>query len=119
MKRPESLKGETTKYEMCGSLYVTVNADDKGKPYEVFCNSAKLATCRSNIEALARCVSKMLQLGEVEEAINACALIRCPSMERKKGENKITKEKEIDKIAWSCPDAIAREVQKYTKSTKG
>lgn len=117
-KRPERLKGETAKFDMCGSLFVTVNENEKGEPYEVFASSAKLATCRSNIEALTRTVSKLLQLGEVEEAIDACSQIRCPHMERKKGEIKITKEKEMDKVAWSCPDAIAREIKRYIKEKK-
>ena len=117
-ERPETLSGETTKYSMCGSLYVTVNTDDKGKPYEVFCNCAKLNTCRSNIEALARTISKMLQMGYIEEAIGATEKIRCPHMERRKGKNSITKEKNMETIAWSCPDAIARELQKFMKGEK-
>ncbi|MBU1173561.1 MAG: hypothetical protein KKD44_28670, partial [Proteobacteria bacterium] len=103
-KRADRLKGITHKFDMCGSLFITLNEDDKGKPYELFCFGSKLGTCRSNLEALARCVSKMLQLGELEEAIDACEKIRCPAMERKKGVNTVTKEKEIDKMPWSCPD---------------
>ena len=117
-QRPERLKGETAKYNMCGSLYITVNLDEKNKPFEVMAACAKLATCRSNIEALARVISKMCQLGEVEEAIDACSMIRCPHMERQKGVNKITKEQELDKIASSCPDAIARELQRYVDKKK-
>ena len=116
--RPERLKGETARYEMCGTLFVTVNEDEKGEPYEVFCSSAKLATCRSNIEALARVVSKLLQLEEIEEAIDACGQIRCPHMERKKGEYKVTKERALETVAWSCPDAIARELKRYIKEAK-
>ena len=117
-ERPERLSGETTKYAMCGSLYITINVDDKNHPFEVMTNCAKLATCRSNIEALARVVSKLCQLDEVEEAINACRYIRCPHMSRKQGEVKITKEKEVDQVAWSCPDAIARELLRYVEKKK-
>ena len=118
MKRPDRLKGETVKYEMCGSLYITVNSDEKGKPFEVMTNCAKLSTCRSNIEALARVVSKMCQMDEAEEAVSACLAIRCPHMERRKGECKITKEKELSQIPWSCPDAIAKELQRYVEKKK-
>jgi len=115
MKRPDTLTGNTTKYEMCGSLYVTVNTNDKGKPYEVFTNCAKLATCRSNLEALARTLSKMLQGGMIEEAIDACSGIRCPHMQRTMGKNTVTKEKDVNGIPWSCPDAIARELKRFVK----
>jgi len=117
-QRPERLKGETARYDMCGSLFITVNEDDKENPYEIFCYGAKLATCRSNIEALARTVSRLLQVDDLEGAIDACEQIRCPHMERKKGEFKITKEKDVGSIAWSCPDAVARELKKYIDKKK-
>ena len=118
MKRPDRLKGETTKYDMCGNLFITVNEDEKEKPYEVFCWGAKLGTCRSNLEGIARCVSALLRGNDLEGAIDACSQIQCPHMERKKGKLAITKEKDITTIAWSCPDAIARELKRYVKKEK-
>jgi len=116
--RPDRLKGETARYDMCGTLFITLNEDEKGRPYEMFCYGAKLATCRSNLEALGRCISKLLQGNDLEGAIDAVGQIRCPHMERVKGKMIITKEKDITEIPWSCPDAMARELKRYVKEEK-
>ena len=113
-KRPERLSGETVKVEACGTVFITVNTLDN-KPYEVFMQGSKLATCRSNLEAVARCISKLLQSGELEEAIDAIEKIRCPAMSRKIGGEAVKKEKDITEIPWSCPDALAKELGRHKK----
>uniref|UniRef100_A0A6M3LIY3 ribonucleoside-diphosphate reductase n=1 Tax=viral metagenome TaxID=1070528 RepID=A0A6M3LIY3_9ZZZZ len=115
MKRPHKLKGATSRHEMCGTLFITLNEDDKGRPYELFAFGSKLGTCRSNLEGLARCISKLLQGNDLEGAIDALELIRCPAMERKKGEARVTKERNLDEIPCSCADAMARELKEYLK----
>ena len=41
-KRPSMLSGRTMKMDSpLGDLYVTINEDDKGKPFEVFCTLGK------------------------------------------------------------------------------
>ena len=118
MKRQERLKGETSKHEMCASLYITINVDEKGNPVEVFCNSAKLGTCQALLNATSRLVSKLCQLGDLEEAIDVCSKIRCPAMQRQMGKITVTKEKDIETVPWSCPDAIARELRRYEEKKK-
>jgi len=117
-KRPDRLKGETVRHEMCGSLFITVNEDEKGKPYEIFCAGARLGTCRSNLEGIARAVSALLRSDCLDEAIDSVTQIQCGHMERKKGKLSVTKEKDLADIPWSCPDAIARELRRYTKEKK-
>lgn len=114
-KRPERLKGETVKYDMCGSLWITINELD-GKPVECFLYGAKLSTCRSQLEALARTVSRLLsEHNDIEGAVDACSKIRCYAISRKIGQEVEKKEKDLQAIPWSCPDAIARELERYIK----
>ena len=100
--RPDLVQGVTERMQIgCGNLYVTVNYDDKGI-CEVFTNTGKAGGCPSQSEATARLVSISLRSGiDVKTIVNQLRGIRCPSTIRQPG-LKCT----------SCPDAIARVIEK-------
>lgn len=100
--RPAITRGITERMKIgCGNLYVTVNYDDEGI-CEVFTSTGKAGGCPSQSEATARLASISLRSGmDVKEIINQLKGIRCPSTVRQKEVN-----------CTSCPDAIARVLQK-------
>ena len=100
--RPEITSGFTERMKIgCGNLYVTVNYDENGI-CEVFTSTGKAGGCPSQSEATARLASIALRCGVApEEIITQLRGIRCPSTIRQSG-MKCT----------SCPDAIAKVVQK-------
>ncbi len=100
--RPDTTQGITEKVAIgCGNLYITVNYDDYGI-CEVFTNTGKAGGCPSQSEATARLTSVALRSGiDVKTIISQLRGIRCPSTIRQPG-MKCT----------SCPDAIARVIEK-------
>jgi ribonucleoside-diphosphate reductase alpha chain len=106
--RPTITKGTTTKVGTgCGNLYVTINEDDKGQPFELFTQMGKAGGCAaSQLEACARLVSLALRSGiEINAIIEQLRGIRCPSPSWEKGGR-----------IFSCADAIARVIeQRLTK----
>lgn len=103
--RPDLVQGVTERIQIgCGNLYVTVNYDDQGI-CEVFTNTGKAGGCPSQSEATARLASIALRSGiDVKTIVNQLRGIRCPSTIRQPG-LKCT----------SCPDAIARVIEKVWK----
>ena len=103
--RPDIVNGFTEKVKIgCGNLYITVNFDDDGI-VEVFTNTGKAGGCPSQSEATARLVSVSLRSGiDVKTIVEQLKGIRCPSTIRQPG-MKVT----------SCPDAIAKVVEKVVK----
>jgi ribonucleoside-diphosphate reductase alpha chain len=102
--RPEVTIGTTTKVATgCGNLYVTINEDEKGKPFELFTQMGKAGGCAaSQLEAIGRLVSLGFRSGiEVKSIIEQLRNIRCPSPSWEKGQR-----------IFSCADAIARVVEK-------
>jgi len=106
--RPPVTRGTTSKVGTgCGNLYVTINEDDNGMPFEVFTQMGKAGGCASSqLEACARLVSLALRSGiEVSTIIDQLRGIRCPSPSWEKGGR-----------IFSCADAIARVIeQRLTK----
>ena len=88
----------------CGNLYITVNYDDKGI-CEIFTNTGKAGGCPSQSEATARLASIALRSGiDVRSIVDQLKGIRCPSTIRQPG-MKCT----------SCPDAIAKTIERLYK----
>lgn len=108
--RPSKTSGTTTKVKtFCGDLYVTINEDKEGRPFEVFCSMGKAGGCEgSQNEALGRLISQALRSGiDPRSVVRQLIGIRC---------NKplgIGKER-IE----SCSDAIAKVMFKYLEEGK-
>ncbi|MDD4899319.1 MAG: TSCPD domain-containing protein, partial [Candidatus Omnitrophica bacterium] len=102
--RPEVIIGTTTKVATgCGNLYVTINVDEEGRPFELFTQMGKAGGCAaSQLEAIGRLVSLGFRSGiEVKSMIDQLRNIRCPSPSWEKGQR-----------IFSCADAIARVIEK-------
>ncbi len=102
--RPEVIPGTTTKVSTgCGNLYVTINIDERGKPFELFTQMGKAGGCAaSQLEAIGRLVSLAFRSGiEVKSIIEQLRNIRCPSPSWEKGQR-----------IFSCADAIARVIER-------
>ncbi len=63
--RPEFMQGITKRMDTsCGSLYVTINWDETGRPFEVFTSMGKAGGCASSqSEAIGRLTSLALRSG--------------------------------------------------------
>ncbi|HWS43787.1 MAG TPA: vitamin B12-dependent ribonucleotide reductase [Pseudoflavonifractor sp.] len=107
--RPAVTTGYTEKVHIgCGNLYITVNYDENGV-CEVFTNTGRAGGCASQSEATARLVSIALRSGvDSDELIAQLKGIRCPSCLRQK-----------DVPVTSCPDAIAKAIEKVVKKARG
>lgn len=108
--RPEVIIGTTTKVATgCGNLYVTINVDEEGKPFELFTQMGKAGGCAaSQLEAIGRLVSLGFRSGiEVKSIIEQLRNIRCPSPSWEKGQR-----------IFSCADAIARVIEKRLVSSQ-
>lgn len=108
--RPEVITGTTTKVATgCGNLYVTINVDEEGTPFELFTQMGKAGGCAaSQLEAVGRLVSLGFRSGiEVKSIIEQLRNIRCPSPSWEKGQR-----------IFSCSDAIARVIEKRLVNTE-
>ena len=104
LPRPEVITGTTTKVATgCGNLYVTINVDEQGRPFELFTQMGKAGGCAaSQLEAIGRLVSLAFRSRiEVNSIIAQLRNIRCPSPSWEKGQR-----------IFSCADAIARVIEK-------
>lgn len=104
-KRPSVIKGATRFMKTgCGNLYVTVNEDENGKPFEVFTNIGKAGGCASSqAEAIGRLISLSLRSNiEAEEIVKQLKGISCHQPSWYEGGRVL-----------SCSDAIARALEKY------
>ena len=104
-KRPSVIKGATRLLKTgCGHLYVTINEDESGRPFEVFTNIGKAGGCASSqSEAIGRLISLSLRSNiEPEEIVKQLKGISCHQPSWTEG----------GKIL-SCSDAIAKALEKY------
>jgi len=98
--RPETLTGSTYKIKTgYGSLFVTINNDEAGKPFEVFATTGKTGgVLAAKSEAICRLISLALRSGiDVEVIIDQLLGIRGPIPTFSKFG-----------IVFSIPDAIAK-----------
>ena len=95
--------GVTEKIKIgCGNLYVSVNADEQGI-CEIFTNTGRAGGCASQSEATARLISISLRSGiSINSILDQIKGIRCAACIRREGVK-----------VMSCPDAIARVIEKY------
>lgn len=103
--RPKITTGVTNKMKTsCGDLYVTINEDEKGGPFEVFCNMGKAGGCEgSQNEAIGRLISLAFRSGVAPESVIRQLIgIRC---NKPYGLGKGT--------IHSCADAIANSLLEY------
>jgi ribonucleoside-diphosphate reductase alpha chain len=103
-KRPDMIRGVTIKTATgCGPLYVTINYDENGNPFEIFNSIGKSGGCaQSQTESTGRMVSLALRSGiGAEEIISQLKGIRC-NIPYGFGAN----------IIYSCADAIGKALEK-------
>jgi ribonucleoside-diphosphate reductase alpha chain len=110
-KRPFIIRGSTRLMKTgCGNLYVTVNEDEHGKPFEVFTNIGKAGGCASSqAEAIGRLISLALRSGiEPEEIVKQLKGISC----HQPGWSE-------DGRILSCSDALAKALESYSPVGNG
>ena len=92
----------------CGNLYITVNYDEQGI-CEVFTNTGRAGGCPSQSEATARLRSVALRAGVGQRRADPSAQGHplSPSTIRQQG-----------MAVTSCPDAIAKAIEKVMKASK-
>jgi len=110
-ERPRTLEGNTSKVSTsCGNLYITINLLDT-KPFEILVRLGKSGGCiQCFLEALTRTINLGLQYGlPAENYIKELTGLVCPGGTWEEG-----------KRIMSCPDAIAKELEKCieNKETK-
>jgi ribonucleoside-diphosphate reductase alpha chain len=109
--RPSVIKGWTVRMKTgCGNLYVTINEDQQGKPFELFNHIGKAGGCAaSQSEAIGRLISFAMRSGaDVEPIIQQLKGISCHS--HVWGDQ--------GKIL-SCADAIGKALERYLFMKKG
>ena len=108
-KRAKVTRGSTEKVTTgCGSLYITVNYDDRGI-CEVFTTLGKAGGCAmAQLEGTSRLISLALRSGmDVDSVVKQLRGIRCPSIAWENG-----------KSVLSCADAIASVLEKHTLAAR-
>jgi len=110
-KRPEVMSGKTYKVKTgYGNLYITINNDEKGAPFEVFATIGKSGGFfQEQSEGICRLISLSLRAGiKIEEIIDNLKGIRGPMpMITNKG------------TILSLPDAIGRILEDHVQATNG
>lgn len=104
-KRPTILQGTTYKIKSAyGNLYITINSDEDGKPFEVFSQMGKAGGFfAAKLEAISRLISLALRSGiSVQKIISQLKGIRGPMPTWSEGG-----------MILSLPDAIAQVMEKH------
>jgi hypothetical protein len=105
-KRPAVLRGRTVQSNVgCGPLYITLNEDENGKPFEVFFKLGKSGSCQqSYLEALGVAMSVGLRYGaDPQKFIDKFEGMRCPNPKMRNAEGPTT---------LSCADGISQGLAK-------
>ena len=103
--RPDSLSGVTQRVETgYGKLYVTINEEENGRPFELFANIGHSGGYTNSFtEALAKVISTALRSGvDPEEIVDELQGTRSPKVAWDKGEQ-----------IQSIPDAIGTALRRY------
>jgi hypothetical protein len=105
-KRPAVMRGRTVQSNVgCGPLYITLNEDDSGKPFEVFFKLGKSGSCQqSYLEALGVAMSVGLRYGaDPQKFIDKFEGMRCPNPKMRNADGPTT---------LSCADGISQGLAK-------
>ncbi len=110
-ERPDTLRGITRKMlSPLGTLYVTINEDEKGRPFEVFTTLGKAGgAAMADAEAISRLISLSLRSGIPLRTI--CRQLRGISCDRAVGFG--------SKKILSMPDAVALAIEEYLDEKEG
>ncbi|MEN8373971.1 MAG: ribonucleotide reductase N-terminal alpha domain-containing protein [Gemmatimonadota bacterium] len=109
--RPAALRGITRKMiSPLGDIYVTINEDETGKPFELFATLGKAGgAAMADVEAIGRLISLALRSGigltEVHQQLRGISCDRAVGY----GPNKVL----------SVPDAIAQAIELYQQERAG
>jgi ribonucleoside-diphosphate reductase alpha chain len=110
-QRPAALRGYTMKMNSpLGDLYVTINEDERGRPFEVFCTLGKAGgAAMADAEAMGRLMSLALRSGipitQVKEQVRGISCDRAVGL----GPNKVL----------SVPDAVGQAIEHYLEEKEG
>jgi ribonucleoside-diphosphate reductase alpha chain len=110
-QRPQALRGYTMKMmSPLGDLYVTINEDHQGRPFEVFCTLGKAGgAAMADAEAIGRLVSLALRSGipisRVKDQLRGISCDRAVGV----GPNKVL----------SAPDAVGQAIERYLEEKEG
>lgn len=110
-QRPALLRGRTVKMlSPLGDLYVTINEDEKGHPFEVFTTLGKAGgAAMADAEAIGRLASLALRSGipitAVRDQLRGISCDRAVGI----GPNKVL----------SAPDAVAQAIERYLEEREG
>ena len=110
-QRPPMLKGRTLKMNSpLGDMYVTINEDDAGRPFEMFCTLGKAGgSAFAHAEAMGRLMSLALRSGvpitSLRDQLRGISSDRAVGV----GPNKVL----------SAPDAIGQAIERYLEEQAG
>ncbi len=110
-QRPAALRGYTMKMmSPLGDLYVTINEDVNGRPFEVFCTLGKAGgAAMADAEAIGRLMSLALRSGisiaQVKDQLRGISCDRAVGL----GPNKVL----------SVPDAVGQAIERYLEEKEG
>ena len=110
-QRPQTLHGFTMKMNSpLGDLYVTINEDETGRPFEVFCTLGKAGgAANADAEAIGRLMSLALRSGipisQVKDQLRGISCDRAVGL----GPNKVL----------SVPDGIGQAIERYLEEKEG
>ncbi len=110
-QRPAVLRGRTVKMNSpLGDLYVTINEDETGRPFEVFCTLGKAGgAAMADTEAIGRLASLALRSGipiaAIRDQLRGISCDRAVGV----GPNKVL----------SAPDAVAQAIERYLAEREG
>ena len=105
-QRPPVMRGRTVQSNVgCGPLYITLNEDESGRPFEVFFKLGKSGSCQqSYLEALGVAMSVGLRYGaDPQKFIEKFEGMRCPNPKMRDGNGPTT---------LSCADGISQGLAK-------
>jgi len=110
-QRPSMLKGRTLKMNSpLGDIYVTINEDEAGRPFEVFCTLGKAGgSAFAHAEAMGRLMSLALRSGVPISSLRD--QLRGISSDRAVGVG--------PKKVLSAPDAIGQAIERYLEEQAG